>query len=54
LLGVLRVDETLQGALARRELGWQPRYDDLGQIVTDALSWERILTTKNLIHDVSL
>ena len=34
-------------ALARRELGWQPRYDDLDQIVADALAWERILATKN-------
>jgi UDP-glucose 4-epimerase len=34
-------------ALALSELGWQPRYDRLDQIVGDALSWERILTTKN-------
>ena len=25
----------------RRELGWQPRYDDLRAIVTDSLAWER-------------
>jgi len=33
--------------LARREFGWTPRFDDLGKIVNDALSWERILATKN-------
>jgi UDP-glucose 4-epimerase len=33
--------------LARRELGWQPKLDDLDHIVADALSWERILTTRN-------
>jgi UDP-glucose 4-epimerase len=33
--------------LARNELGWVPKHDDLTQIVTDALSWERILTGKN-------
>ena len=33
--------------LARRELGWEPRYDDLDTIVTSALAWERILATKN-------
>jgi UDP-glucose 4-epimerase len=33
--------------LARRELGWQPKLDDLDRIVADALSWERILTAKN-------
>jgi UDP-glucose 4-epimerase len=27
----------------RRELGWQPRYDDLKAIVTHSLSWERKL-----------
>ena len=30
-----------------RELAWQPRYDDLDQIVADALSWERILAARN-------
>ena len=39
-------------ALARRELAWQPRYDDLDQIVADALSWERILAAKNSIHGI--
>lgn len=36
--------------LARRELGWVPQHDDLDRIVTDALSWERILTAKNSVH----
>jgi UDP-glucose 4-epimerase len=36
-------------ALARREFAWQPRYDDLDQIVTDALSWERTLAARNLV-----
>lgn len=33
--------------LARGELGWQPKHDDLDRIVADALSWERALTTRN-------
>ncbi|HEX2018821.1 MAG TPA: UDP-glucose 4-epimerase GalE [Aurantimonas sp.] len=33
--------------LARRELGWSPRYDDLDTIVADALRWEEILRTRN-------
>ena len=33
--------------LARAELGWTPQRDDLDQIVADALTWERILTSKN-------
>jgi UDP-glucose 4-epimerase len=33
--------------LARRELGWTPKLDDLERIVSDALAWERILMTKN-------
>ena len=33
--------------LARSELGWSPRYDDLDAIVRDALAWERILSRKN-------
>ena len=36
--------------IARRELGWTPRYDDVDQIVTNALSWERILATKNSVN----
>ena len=34
-------------ALAFAELGWQPRFDRLDQIVGDSLAWERILSTKN-------
>lgn len=34
-------------ALARRELGWSPRLDDLDAIVKSALDWERHLTTTN-------
>ena len=34
-------------ALAFAELGWQPRFDGLDQIVGDSLAWERILSTKN-------
>ena len=34
-------------ALARRELGWTPRLDDLDAIVKSALDWERHLTAKN-------
>ena len=33
--------------LARKEFGWAPQLDDLDRIVSDALSWERILATKN-------
>jgi len=36
--------------LARRELGWRPRRDDLDGIVADALAWERRLTEKNSPH----
>ena len=38
--------------LARRELGWAPRFDDLDRIVTDALSWEGILTRKNTRYGI--
>jgi UDP-glucose 4-epimerase len=34
-------------ALARRELGWTPAYDDLGVIVRTALDWEAALARKN-------
>ena len=30
----------------RTLLGWQPQFDDLDQIVTDALAWERKLQTR--------
>lgn len=33
--------------LARRELGWSPRYDDLETIVAHALRWEEILRARN-------
>ena len=36
-------------ALARRELAWTPHHDDLDTIVSNALSWERILAAKNSI-----
>ena len=29
-----------------RELGWQPRLDDIDRIVGDAMAWERILTER--------
>jgi UDP-glucose 4-epimerase len=31
----------------RRELGWQPRYDDLEQIVRHALAFERRLAKRS-------
>ncbi|HRP80222.1 MAG TPA: UDP-glucose 4-epimerase GalE, partial [Aquamicrobium sp.] len=34
-------------SLARRELGWSPRLDDLDGIVGSALAWERHLSTRN-------
>ena len=33
----------------RAELGWRPRHEDLREIVTQALTWERSLKTRNLI-----
>jgi UDP-glucose 4-epimerase len=33
----------------RAELGWRPRHDDLKAIVSQALSWERALKTRNLL-----
>jgi UDP-glucose 4-epimerase len=38
--------------LARRELGWQPKYDDLDRIVADALTWEKMLAGKNTVHGI--
>ncbi|MET0575389.1 MAG: UDP-glucose 4-epimerase GalE [Mesorhizobium sp.] len=38
--------------LARRELGWTPKYDDLDRIVADALNWERQLSRKNVAHGI--
>lgn len=37
--------------LARTELEWQPRFDDLEKICADALNWERLLAKKN--HDLT-
>ena len=34
-------------ALARREFGWVPKFDDLDRIVGDALAWEHSLSRKN-------
>jgi UDP-glucose 4-epimerase len=34
-------------ALITAELGWKPRYDDLGGIVGNALSWEDALSRRN-------
>jgi UDP-glucose 4-epimerase len=34
-------------SLAKRELGWQPQYDDLGFIVKTALDWEAHLSRRN-------
>jgi len=31
-----------------KTLPWRPRYDDIGRIVADALSWERTLTERGL------
>jgi UDP-glucose 4-epimerase len=33
----------------RAELGWQPRHDNLQEIVSQALTWERALKTRNLV-----
>jgi len=38
--------------LARRELGWVPRLDDLDAIVSDALNWEHHLSRKNSFHGI--
>ncbi|MFB2549727.1 UDP-glucose 4-epimerase GalE [Ensifer soli] len=34
-------------SLAKRELNWQPRHDDLSGIIESALAWERHLARKN-------
>jgi len=34
-------------ALAKQELSWQPKYDNLNEIISSALSWEEHLTRKN-------
>ncbi|MEX0345234.1 MAG: UDP-glucose 4-epimerase GalE [Rhizobiaceae bacterium] len=37
--------------LLRRELGWQPKFDDLDGICRDALNWERQLAKKNVVSN---
>ena len=39
-------------AQIREVLGWRPRFDDLGMIVTDALAWERELMSRRSLTDV--
>lgn len=38
---------TATGEKVRQLLGWQPQHDDLREIVTHALDWERYLMTRN-------
>lgn len=38
--------------LARRELGWTPRYDDLDQIISHALAWEGSLSRRNTVYGI--
>jgi UDP-glucose 4-epimerase len=38
---------TATGEKVRGLLGWQPKHDDLREIVTHALAWERYLLTRN-------
>ena len=38
---------TATGEKVRAELGWVPEHDDLREIVTTALEWERYLMTRN-------
>jgi UDP-glucose 4-epimerase len=38
--------------LARKELGWAPKYDDLDKIVLHALTWEDILSRKNSVYGI--
>ncbi|MEO6394632.1 MAG: UDP-glucose 4-epimerase GalE [Devosia sp.] len=38
---------TATGERVRSLLGWKPKHDDLKQIVTHALDWERYLMTRN-------
>lgn len=38
---------TATGEKVRQLLGWQPQHDDLREIVTHALNWERYLMTRN-------
>ena len=36
--------------LARRELSWLPKYDNLDRIVADALAWEDKLSINNSVR----
>jgi UDP-glucose 4-epimerase len=38
---------TATGEKVRKVLGWQPKHDDLREIVTHALDWEKYLATRN-------
>jgi UDP-glucose 4-epimerase len=38
---------TATGARVRAALGWQPRHDDLHEMVRTALDWEKYLVTRN-------
>jgi UDP-glucose 4-epimerase len=38
--------------LARRELGWAPKHDNLDRIVADALAWEKVLARKNTVYGI--
>ena len=38
---------TATGQKVRKVLGWQPKHDDLREIVTHALDWEKYLATRN-------
>jgi UDP-glucose 4-epimerase len=38
---------TATGEEVRRQLGWVPQHDDLGEIVRTALEWERYLMRRN-------
>ena len=41
------VEVVADAARARAELGWRPRYDDLGTIVSHAVEWETRLARRN-------
>ncbi len=39
-------------SLLKRELGWQPRHDDLDAIAASSLAWERGLARRNSTHGI--
>ena len=43
-----QVSEAVKDGI-RAELGWRPRHDNLREIVSQALTWERSLKTRNLV-----